>query len=287
MHISNSGLRPVQARTMAVARMTAGTVAAARPVVLAWAVFLACPGAFAEPAPDGGGRLECMVEPYREVKVSSAVPGVLEEVAVDRGDTVTKGQVLARLESGVEKAHLDLVKAKVAFAVRRAERNKELYRKQMISVHERDEMETEAEIVKLELKETEERLKQRTILSPLDGVVVKRLASAGEFVEEKPILELAQLNPLKVEVVAPVAYYGRIKVGMTAQVEWEAPINRTQACTVTIVDPVVDAASGTIGIRLEVANPKHQLPAGTKCRVRFPVSAAGTAGAKAPDQGSR
>jgi multidrug efflux pump subunit AcrA (membrane-fusion protein) len=41
---------------------------------------------------------------------------------------------------------------------------------------------------------------------------------------------------------------------------------------VTVVDPVVDAASGTIGIRLELPNPGHRLPAGTKCEVRFPIA---------------
>ena len=232
-------------------------------------------------APGAGAadRLECLVEPRLEVKIASQVPGVLEEVTVDRGDVVTKGQILARLESGVEKAHLDLLKAKLAFALRKTDRNKELYRKQMISVHERDELETEAELLKLELKEMEERLKQRTILSPFDGVVVKRHYSPGEFVDEEPLLELAQIDPLRVEVVAPVDYYGRIKVGMVGQVEWEAPVGRSQRCPVTIVDPVVDAASGTIGIRLEVPNPKHLLPAGMKCRVRFPLGPAVSAGA--------
>jgi multidrug efflux pump subunit AcrA (membrane-fusion protein) len=38
---------------------------------------------------------------------------------------------------------------------------------------------------------------------------------------------------------------------------------------VIVVDPVVDAASGTFGVRLELPNPEHAIPAGLKCRVRF------------------
>jgi RND family efflux transporter MFP subunit len=216
-----------------------------------------------------GGKLECLVEPYLKVSVSSAVPGVLETVNVDRGSRVTKGEVLASLQSGVERAAVDSAKAKAAFAERKVERVREMSRKQMISVGEKDELETQWELLKLELREAEEKLKQRTILSPCDGVVVKRMNSPGEFVQEKPILDLAQLNPLRIEVVVPVRYYGKIKSGMTGMVEWESPVGGTYPATVKIVDSVVDAASGTIGVRLELPNPNLKLPAGTKCSVRF------------------
>ncbi len=215
---------------------------------------------------------ECLVEPYVKVKMSSAVPGILDEVPVDRGDRVTKGQVLATLESDVERANYDLVKARAEFAGRRVERNKELYRKQMISIHERDELETEWHLLQLEQLEVEERLKQRTIRSPLDGVVVKRHFSPGEFVNEDPILELAQIDPLRIEVAVPVRLYGKIRMGMAAEVEWEAPGVGKHRATVTVVDPVVDAASGTIGVRLELSNPDYRLPAGTQCSVVFPIT---------------
>jgi len=247
--------------------------AAAGPVSLAVALALAgwATDVHAE-------RFECLVEPYVEVNVSSAVPGILDEVRVDRGDYVKKGQVLATLKSDVERAHLELVKAKVEFAERKVERNEELYRKQMISIHEKDEMETETRILALELREAEERLKQRTILSPLDGVVVKRFYSPGEFVQENPIVSLAQVDPLRVEVAIPVRLYGQVRVGMTGQVEWEAPLGGEFPAKVTVVDPVLDAASGTIGIRLELPNPKLQRPAGTKCLVRFPIPVADAEG---------
>src|SRR6266436_3131250 len=192
-------------------------------------------------------RFEGLVEPYLEVKISSGVPGILDEVLVQRGDFVKKDQVLARLQSDVEKATCDLTRAKAEFAARKAKRNQELAKRQMIT-------------------------------SPVDGVVVKRSHSPGEFVQEDVILNLAQINPLRVEVVVPIKLYGKITVGMRADVEWEAPMLGLQRAVVKVVDPVVDAASGTIGIRLELPNPKHELPAGTKCWVRFPIAAERPAG---------
>jgi RND family efflux transporter MFP subunit len=219
-------------------------------------------------------RFEGLVVPDQEVKLSSAVPGVIEEVLVDRGDTVRKDQVLVRLKSDAERANYELVKARAAFAARKVVRNEELYRRQMISIHEKDELETERELLKLELKEVEERLKLRSVVSPLDGVVMRRFFSPGEFVEQQPILSLARIDPLRVEVVVPVAYYGKIRPGMTASVEWEIPVGGAHKATVTVVDPVVDAASGTIGVRLELPNPRRLLPAGTRCWVNLPVGPA-------------
>jgi RND family efflux transporter MFP subunit len=219
----------------------------------------------------GSDRFECLVEPYLEVEISSGIPGILDEVLVERGDFVKEGQAIARLRSDVERASYELAKARAEFAARRVQRNEELYRKQMISSHEKDELETEAQLLLLELREVEERLKLRTISSPLKGVVVERFYSPGEFVQDEVILELAQIDPLRVEVAIPVRLYGRVQVGMKADVEWEAPVLGLHRATVKVVDPVVDAASGTIGVRLELPNPKYELPAGTKCWVRFPI----------------
>jgi len=58
-------------------------------------------------------------------------------------------------------------------------------------------------------------------------------------------------------------------LGMEAKVNIEAPLNETYRAKVTIVDRVVDAASGTFGVRLEIPNSKHKLPPGLKCKVIF------------------
>ena len=78
-----------------------------------------------------------------------------------------------------------------------------------------------------------------------------------------------RLRPLHVEVVLPVSLYGRIKPGMKGVVLPERPIQGEYAARVKVVDRVVDAASGTFGVRLELPNPQGAVPAGVKCKVRF------------------
>lgn len=234
-----------------------------RLVVLIWLVL------WATTARGGVPPIEGLLEPNEVVKFSSQAPGILEQVAVERGDTVKKGQMLARLKSGVEKAAVNRARARVEFSQRKARRNEELYKKQLISLHDKDELETEIQQAQLELIEAEERLKLRIIQSTIDGVVVKRAGAPGDYVGEAPFLTVARIDPLNVEIIVPAAYFGAIRSGGEARVTLDQPIGGTHVAKVVIIDQVIDAASGTFGVRLELANPKGNLPAGLKCRVEF------------------
>ncbi len=62
--------------------------------------------------PAGAASFDCVVDPSLTLKLGSPVPGLLDEVEVERGDRVTKGQVVARLESAVERETVALNEAK-------------------------------------------------------------------------------------------------------------------------------------------------------------------------------
>lgn len=242
---------------------------------------------------------EGLIEPYRSVQLSPAVDGVLEEVRVDRGDMVARNQVLARLESSVELATLDIAKARaelvgelrarkasLGFTRRKAESDENLLIKGIVSNLEADQSHTEKLLAEAGLLQTEEAVKLseleltranaalalRTIKSPITGVVVDRLLSPGELVTrqvQSVIFELAQIHPLNVEVILPVSLFGSIKVGDEAEVDPRGPVSGTYPAKVSVVDRVVDAASGTFRVRLELPNPDYRLPAGIRCSVNF------------------
>jgi RND family efflux transporter MFP subunit len=238
-----------------------------------------------------------VIEPYMIVKVGSAVYGILETVKVDRGDFVKKGQVLATLQSAVERATMEAararaemeaaIKAKQAnleFYTRKKKMNEELYKKEVLPFSQMDEIETNRvlaetqlqdalenkRLAELEYKRSVEVVNRLTIRSPINGVVVERNLSPGEYIENQAVMKLAQIDPLNVEVILPVNLLPSVRIGMSAKVIPEAPIGGQYAAEVKIVDQVVDAASGTFGVRLELPNPKHRLPAGLKCKVIFP-----------------
>jgi RND family efflux transporter MFP subunit len=259
---------------------------------------LADPG-LPPPKPPGAAaadELDCVIEPRSRITLSSPLQAVVERVSVDRGDLVEKGQVVAALESSVERATVASAaarartdgrvrsrQAKLDFAMRGLGRSTELSKKDAISAQQLDEAEHEKrvaeadvleakedkELAALELERAKAALELRSIHSPVKGVVVRRILSPGEFADPPQILEIAEIDPLRVEVFAPVSWLGRVKVGQRAFVVPEAPAGGSYEANVTVVDRVVDAASGTFGVRLELPNPAYALPAGLKCRVRF------------------
>ena len=241
---------------------------------------------------------DCLIQPKIVLKLGTQVPGLISEMLVDRGSIVKKGDIIARIESGVEEAALSLAKARadndatlqisrsrLAFQLRKEERAKQLKRNDNIALSAADEAETAARIAEGEAREAEvnlqlaqlelarasEVVKQRTIRSPIDGVVVARALGPGEYAfDQAHLVTVSQIDPLNVEVFMPLTQFGKIRPGTTAEIVPENPVGGRYTATVTIVDPVLDAASGTIGIRLELPNPGYALPAGIRCHARFP-----------------
>jgi multidrug efflux pump subunit AcrA (membrane-fusion protein) len=80
-------------------------------------------------------------------------------------------------------------------------------------------------------------------------------------------LRLAQINPLNIEVIAPARLFGSVRVGMSGQVSLAPFFPGTHQAKVVVVDKVIDAASGTMGVRLQLPNPDYKIPAGIKCSV--------------------
>lgn len=210
-----------------------------------------------------------LLEPSDIVDLSSQTPGIIEEVLVERGDLVKKGQVLVRLKDAVEKATVDLAVARLEFGKRKVQRNEELFQKQLISIHDKDEMETEVKLAEVQLREATEKLRLRTIISPIDGVVVKRLLSPGEYVGEGAVMTIARIDPIYVEVFVPTAQFRKIRKGMQAEIRPESPVGGVYRGKVVVVDEVIDAASGTFGVRAELPNPDNRVNAGLNCTVRF------------------
>jgi len=239
----------------------------------------------------------CVMEPFVVVNVSTAVEGLLKSVDVDKGDFVEKGQVIATLESEVEqavveeatarvrlKAGLDVRRIKLERARSRYKRATELTKeKNFISSDEMDELQSavdvaehelqaereKIELSRLELKRAESQHELRYIKSPIAGLTVQRLLSGGEFAQAQPIVTLAQLHPLHVEVVLPASVYGTVHPEMVAEVRPADPVGGVYEARVKLVEQVIDAASATFGVRLELPNESYALPAGLECRVRF------------------
>ena len=258
-------------------------------------VILLCCYSFAANAEEYPA-VDCAIQPYRVVDLGSPVSGVIKEVLVDRSEYVEKGQPVALIEDRVEKAtvklaaarakvdaQLETEKTNIEYDIKSQRRIDSLYSRKVIAIDNKDTADREAELSKLrllqvqdlqavrdrELERARELVEQKIIRSTINGFVVNRFKSQGEFVEDQPIVRIAQLNPLNVEAILPMKYFGLIEQGMDAEVYPEVVSSTLRSATVTVVDRIGDAASGTFGVRLEITNTDYKIPAGLKCEVKF------------------
>jgi RND family efflux transporter MFP subunit len=255
------------------------------------AMVLACA------SPVRAEAVDCLVTPSAQVDLVFAVPGLISQAAADRGTVVHKGDVLARLDSSVEevalrfaeeraKAHaaIDAAQARLDAATKSLERVQSLADKGLAPQSDadlarlerdqaanelRDRQETQAAAA-LEIERNRALLDQRRLYSPIDGVVVDRLAEVGEFVDRQPVFRIARIDPLHVEVIAPDSAFGRVHIGDRLDVTLQNPNSHVTA-EVSVVDPFVDAASGTFRIRLDLPNPKGEITAGFRCNLDLPT----------------
>ena len=238
----------------------------------------------------------CLIQPFQEADVGAQVVGILDRVLVERGDMVKKGQPLAMLNSDVERAAMAAAKLRAEataelqaaasnhdFAQKKKVRTQDLYRQNFVSQQVRDQASTEADVAEMRLKQAREQMRQahqeyalamaqlnqRTIRSPFDGVIVERYLHEGERVEDKPVVKVVTIDPLRVEVIVPATHFNKIKHGMTASVRPDMAEVELRTAKVVVVDRVIDAASNSFRVRLELPNPENALPPGLRCKVEF------------------
>lgn len=251
--------------------------------------------------PAAAAPLACLIEPSEVVEVGSSVIGVLDRVQVDRGAVVRRGQPLAYIRSDVERAALSMTEVRAhaeaelkaaesnhEFARRNHVRATELKQKNFISAQALEQSETELKLAAQKIAQAREQQRltqeeltlaraqvaQRVIKSPIDGVVVERYLNAGERIEERPIVRLAKLDPLRVEVIVPAAHFKHVRPGMVATVRPELPDTAGLEAKIVLVDKVVDTASNTFRVRLELPNPDNKLPAGVRCKADLDLPSA-------------
>jgi membrane fusion protein, multidrug efflux system len=245
----------------------------------------------------------CLLRPRHLVQLGSSVFGVLAGVFVDRTQAVKQGQVVAKLDTTVEETQLEADRFRAtnttqieAIEVDMAWNQRELARRQQLAgnmfskANDIDEYvtkvaqdrialrkaEADLETAKHEVARSEAQLNLKIIKSPMDGVVTDIKLSPGEFIyEQTPIMTIAQVDPLMIDLVMAADRYRAVKIGMIGEVHLSQPVGASFPARVDAIDPVIDAASDTFRIRLLLPNPGNAIPAGIRCSVTLPDAATG------------
>lgn len=254
------------------------------------ALFLAAPALAQQ-------QYDCVIEPFMVLEIGAATEGLVESVNMTRGMQVRKGDVLAILEANVERETLrlaekqatstksvEIARSRVDLAQVERDRAFELVQRNAGTQSNLDLAEAALRQAELEVLQAEEDmvlqlverdrakaiLDRRTVRSPIDGVLLRRLIGPGEYVySQAQIAQIATIDPLFVDVFLPTELYNSIAVGQMGTVRPAKPIEGLYQAEVTAIDNVFDAASDTFGVRLRLENPGNVLPAGVDCTIEF------------------
>ncbi|HIV70595.1 MAG TPA: efflux RND transporter periplasmic adaptor subunit [Candidatus Aquabacterium excrementipullorum] len=244
-------------------------------------------------APQAAKPSGCLIEPEQVADVGSPVTGVIERLPVALGDTVDAGQPLVVLRADVERANAGVAalrsqvdaevkaaQANVVLARQKVDRARQLLAQDFVSAQAVEQAVAEAEVAsqKLKMAQNQQRiygqeqavaqaqLGLRTLRSPIRGVIVERYNNVGERVEDRPVVRVASIDPLRVSLMVPITQYGQVAVGDSMSIRPELPGLDAVRATVQYVDKVVDAASNTFRVRLSLPNPGNRLPGGLRCK---------------------
>ena len=216
--------------------------------------------------------IEGTSQPRERITISSPVDEVVEEVLVEEGDNVSKGDVLAKLLSKKQELAAKKLDNLISKAKFEYEAVKDLYEKKIES--RANYLEKKAILGGFEVDKlmAENDVSDRLIKSPSDGVIVYRLIDPGESAEKvKALFELIDVSSLQLVFFLSTEYLDSFKLGDHVGVEFpEVKNNSTGKAVLKFIDPQVDSRSGLFRLRFEFDNKNAKIKPGVRVRMKLP-----------------
>lgn len=215
-----------------------------------------------------GALLEGRVLPYRQVEVSAPVTSRITEMRVKEGEVVKAGQPLALLYGKLEELEMQRAKALLERREFEAKGAKRLYDNKVIPEARALESRIDLELARLQYETAAEQVRIRTIVAPMDGVVVTRHREEGEAVSAgQPMFRLMDLSRVVIQCAASPDALAALAPGRKVPVRFpDSDGSASAEGEVVLVDPCTDAA-GKVRVKVVVANPEGRIRAGLRAQI--------------------
>jgi RND family efflux transporter MFP subunit len=226
------------------------------------------------------------------------VAGNIGTIDVREGQTVRAGDRLVTLDDRLVRSQLHIAeleaaktgdlnraKSQLALAERQLSRLERAFEHNGVADFELEEQRARVEqaraihLGQLESKElaeghlrlAREQLRRLSVFAPFNGIVTQIHANLGESVDATaPVVSVANLDALEVELHAPVQLFGSIQPGSSLNLLAGAPVNTAVDAKVIFASPIVNSASGTFRCVLRIDNAGRTLPAGFSVNLTSP-----------------
>ncbi len=214
-------------------------------------------------------RAASVIEADRLVELVGKVPGRVRKLAVEEGDWVEQGAVLAELENDRERIQLRQAELKLQEQRRNLDRNKAMMEEGLISRQEFDDVRSVYDLAESDRDLARIALEETIIRAPFDGQVVEREIVLGQYVQAAvPLFRVADFTPLRVKVHLPEPVARKVAAGQRVLVQPESQAEPLEA-VVERVAPVVDPATSTVRLTLLLDECRDKALVGGFVKVRI------------------
>ena len=213
------------------------------------------------------------IMPNEEVDLKAEATGMLKKLDIQEGSTVTKGQLIGKIDDRELKAQLQKVVYNQELAKKIEARQKKLLNVEAINLEEYDITTTNIQILDAEREVLETQLARTEIRAPFSGRIgLKNISEGAYLVPGTSIVKIVQSNPIKIDFTVPEKYSPNIRTGSSIGFSIDGDGSDYWA-KVIAVDPKVDEALRTLKVRALAQNPGGRFVPGMFVTVEVSLSA--------------
>jgi len=212
------------------------------------------------------------LEAERLIEVLAKTAGEVVEVLVEEGDTVAQGAVLARLDRQEILLEVREAEAHVENYSAIFERTRELMNSDLVTKEEYERQRYQLELNRIKLEQARVKLQNSELRSSIPGIVTSRLIDVGNWIGvNQKTFSIGDFDPLYAVINIPERQIGAVREGQRVAVALESMAGKDFSGRVKRISPVVDAASGTIRITVELDQSDHALKPGMFATLSLPI----------------
>jgi membrane fusion protein (multidrug efflux system) len=208
------------------------------------------------------------------VAVSADLPGTVERVSFDSGQSVRAGEVLALLDMRQERAQMAAAEAQRDLARINFDRMQGLLDERVISRAEFDQATAEQRETEARVGEIRAAIERKTIRAPFSGILGIRQVNLGQYLSAgDPLVTLQSLNPIRVDFGVPQQRVGEMQVGRTVRITAQELTDVELVGRITALDSLVDETTRNVQVQATLVNPDGRLRPGMFVQAEVVVGA--------------
>jgi HlyD family secretion protein len=236
-----------------------------------------------------------VVKPIDRIEIKSKASGQIEDLPVEQGDIVRKGDLIARLDQKDERAavaqaqaDLDIAQAELKQAQRIHDRRNELFEKRLVSEEEWNQIELNLTVANGKmvqattvLDRAQERLGESVVRAPIDGVILQKYVEEGQIIASgvsnvgggTPIVDIADMSSVHIEAGIDEIDIGKVHIGQPALVVAEAYYQMQFKGTVVRIAPEarIEQNVTLFDVIVEVENTDGKLKSGMNANIEITI----------------